>query len=184
MTSGCKKWENVQRLLSINNTSTRSVTYEHKSTHIGNSIPIDGTIARFTCAPYYEKNSVEQRPFVCLDGTRSEPAPKCIALSGQRARENTDKIIGGNSTRQGLFSWHVAIYLNDVIICGGSLLSERVILTAAQCVTHSDGQLHPKENYTIAVGKYFSKIWNNIAVFKSFFVFHQFTHHCCCLLYR
>jgi hypothetical protein len=114
---------------SINNTSTRSVTYEHKSTHIGNSVPIDGTIARFTCAPYYEKNSVEQRPFVCLDGTWSQPAPKCIPVSGQRARENTDKIIGGNSTRQGLFSWHVAIYLNDVIICGGSLLSERAILT-------------------------------------------------------
>jgi hypothetical protein len=99
-------------------------------------------------------------------------------VSGQRAPENTDKIVGGNSTRQGLFPWHVAIYLNDVIICGGSLLSERVILTgesstivncsletiflAAQCVTHSDGQLHPKENYTIAVGKYFSKIWDNI----------------------
>ncbi|KAJ3618905.1 hypothetical protein MTP99_005705 [Tenebrio molitor] len=147
---------------SINNTSTRSVTYEHKSTHIGNSIPIDGTIARFTCAPYYEKDSVEQRPFVCLDGTWSEPAPKCIAVSGQRARENTDKIFGGNATRQGLFPWHVAIYLNDVIICGGSLLSERAILTAAQCVTHSDGQLHPKENYTISVGKYFSKIWDNI----------------------
>ncbi|CAH1365800.1 unnamed protein product, partial [Tenebrio molitor] len=28
--------------------------------------------------------------------------------------------------------------------------------------THSDGQLHPKENYTISVGKYFSKIWDNI----------------------
>jgi hypothetical protein len=45
---------------------------------MGNSIPIDGTIARFTCAPFYEKDSVEQRPCVCLDGTWSQPAPKCV----------------------------------------------------------------------------------------------------------
>jgi secreted trypsin-like serine protease len=146
---------------SINNTSTRSVTYEHKTTHMGNSIPIDGTIARFTCAPFYEKDSVKQRPFVCLDGTWAESAPKCVPVSGQKAREQNQLIIGGSSLKRGLFPWHVAIYMNkDVIICGGSLLSERVILTAAQCVTHSDGQVRPKENYTIAVGKFYSKIWD------------------------
>jgi hypothetical protein len=115
---------------SINNTSTRSVTYEHKTTHMGNSIPIDGTIARFTCAPFYEKDSVKQRPFVCLDGTWAESAPKCVPVSGQKAREQNQLIIGGSSLKRGLFPWHVAIYMNkDVIICGGSLLSERVILT-------------------------------------------------------
>jgi hypothetical protein len=146
---------------SINNTSTRSVTYEHKTTHMGNSIPIDGTIARFTCAPFYEKDSVKQRPFVCLDGTWAESAPKCVPVSGQKAHEQNQLIIGGSSLKRGLFPWHVAIYMNkDVIICGGSLLSERVILTAAQCVTHSDGQVRPKENYTIAVGKFYSKIWD------------------------
>ncbi|XP_068893727.1 uncharacterized protein [Tenebrio molitor] len=150
---------------SINNTSTRSVTYEHKSTHMGNSIPIDGTIARFTCAPFYEKDSVEQRPCVCLDGTWSQPAPKCVPVSGQAVRQQTDKIFGGNSTGLGFFPWHVTIYRSKyIIVCGGSLLSERFVLTAAQCVTHSDGQVRPKENYIIAVGKYFSKIWDRLDI--------------------
>jgi hypothetical protein len=78
---------------SINNTSTRSVTYEHKSTHMGNSIPIDGTIARFTCAPFYEKDSVEQRPFVCLDGTWSQPAPKCVPGQSSKNKMYTKIIV-------------------------------------------------------------------------------------------
>jgi secreted trypsin-like serine protease len=51
-------------------------------------------------------------------------------VSGQKAPEQTQLIVGGSSRERGLFPWHVAIYINeDVIVCGGSLLSERVVLT-------------------------------------------------------
>jgi secreted trypsin-like serine protease len=51
-------------------------------------------------------------------------------VSGQAVRQQTDKIFGGNSTGLGFFPWHVTIYRSKyIIVCGGSLLSERFVLT-------------------------------------------------------
>ncbi|CAG2119520.1 unnamed protein product, partial [Medioppia subpectinata] len=51
-----------------------------------------------------------------------------------------DKIVGGNEASRGQFPYQVLLRMrrrdNRVMICGGSILNERWILTAAHCVTN------------------------------------------------
>lgn len=68
-------------------------------------------------------------------------------------------IINGNTSYSGQFPWHAALfYLSEKkfsYICGGSLLSKNIILTAAHCVTIL-GSTQPisQNNLTVVLGKY------------------------------
>ncbi|KAH0816618.1 hypothetical protein GEV33_006173 [Tenebrio molitor] len=64
---------------SIQNTVTTKVVCEFKGKEIDNCTdPEDGTIAKFKCAPFYEEKSLNLGPLLCVDGTWSRPAPKCV----------------------------------------------------------------------------------------------------------
>lgn len=95
-------------------------------------------------------------------------------MCGIKSIEPQPLIVGGTVVPKGDYPWTVALYHGDNkdFICGGTLISSRLILTGkshrvqteksqkisgATCVTDSDGSLHPKEDYTVAVGKYYSK---------------------------
>ena len=43
------------------------------------------------------------------------------------------RIVMGNSVRVGQIPWMVAIYNHDKFVCGGSIIDERHIITAAHC---------------------------------------------------
>lgn len=43
------------------------------------------------------------------------------------------KIVGGGDASLGQFPWQVALYLNGVFQCGGTLVNNRWVLTSAQC---------------------------------------------------
>ena len=55
-----------------------------------------------------------------------------------RLRSTSSRIVGGKEANKGQFPWLAQIWLkkglSDKFICGGSLISENVLVTAAHCI--------------------------------------------------
>ncbi|XP_049301265.1 trypsin-1-like [Anopheles funestus] len=51
---------------------------------------------------------------------------------------NTLRVIGGNTSDIDRFPWMAALYYRERFTCGGSLINDRYILTAAHCVVRLD----------------------------------------------
>jgi secreted trypsin-like serine protease len=164
---------------SIQNTVRTKVVCEFKNREIVNcSDPFDGTIAKFKCAQFYEEKSLNLDPLLCVNGTWSRPAPKCVPVCGQKSNPSATLIVNGSTAFKGEFPWQAVIYERgespetNVLICSGTLISERIILTgdcfricrlssqayiflAARCVVDLKGELVPKSEFIVAVGKYY-----------------------------
>ena len=54
-------------------------------------------------------------------------------VAKQRSGKIQKPIVGGASATKGFYPWQVAIYYEDDFLCGGSLISEKHVLTAAHC---------------------------------------------------
>ncbi|XP_072946360.1 chymotrypsin-like elastase family member 2A isoform X2 [Epargyreus clarus] len=76
---------------------------------------------------------------------------------GRRKVEHTELIVAGQLSKPGDWPWHVAIYKRDraniKYICGGTLISKAVVLTAAHCVTLTGVPVVP-EILSVILGKY------------------------------
>ncbi|XP_068623972.1 chymotrypsin-like elastase family member 2A [Battus philenor] len=76
---------------------------------------------------------------------------------GRRQIEHTELIVNGADSKPGDWPWHTAIYRvnRNVIkyICGGTLLSEYYVLTAAHCTTVRGEAVLP-ETLNVVLGKY------------------------------
>lgn len=47
---------------------------------------------------------------------------------------NNRRIVGGTDADVGEHTWHAAVALNGLFFCGGALISDRLVITAAHCV--------------------------------------------------
>lgn len=70
--------------------------------------------------------------------------------------------MGGQKVGQGLHPWQVAIYFDGELRCGGSLFSERYILTAAHCFY---GALDQLQLIKIVLGEHDREKFEGIVIF-------------------
>ncbi|XP_071442334.1 modular serine protease-like [Hetaerina americana] len=121
----------------------------------------EGTVATYSCRQFYIPNeNYPNRRSVCQNGAWSKELLKCIPDCGKAVGEVTPLVVNGTAATYGEWPWQVALYVrigghNDVPIswefqCGGSLVAENIVLTAAHCVWNvkTDAML-------AAIGKYY-----------------------------
>lgn len=70
-------------------------------------------------------------------------------LCGRRYIQRSSKVVGGNDTYLGEFPWTVSVRRSDHHHCGGVIVSNKWILTAAHCV-----QSRVPSNFVIRIGEY------------------------------
>lgn len=64
--------------------------------------------------------------------TPSECCPGCVPLVCGRPRM-LNRMVGGQDALEGEWPWQVSIQRNGSHFCGGSLITDRWVLTAAHC---------------------------------------------------
>ncbi|XP_035693695.1 putative inactive serine protease 43 isoform X1 [Branchiostoma floridae] len=83
-------------------------------------------------------------------GQADEPQCGIMGSSSRRRRDGGGiRIIGGEDAGQGVFPWQVSLQMNGRHICGGTLLSNEFVLTAAHCLRSTNAKL-----YTVRVGEW------------------------------
>ncbi|KAI2805029.1 hypothetical protein BLOT_004018 [Blomia tropicalis] len=60
-------------------------------------------------------------------------------------------IVGGEESTPNEWPWAIGIYRYGSFICGGSIINERYIMTAAHCVSRN-GQTQPASSFQVLVG--------------------------------
>jgi len=76
------------------------------------------------------------KPFAAFNNV---PAVKPPAVRGTKAVANcgqskSTKIVGGNEVTPHEYPWQVGLFIDDMYFCGGSIISEDWVLTAAHCM--------------------------------------------------
>ena len=117
-----------------------------------------GTEAEIRCRFGYLKpaNALKSKLTCQESGNWSHVAFKCEAVCGKVARHSVPLQIGGKISNSTEVPWHVGIYMNGTQICGGTIISERLVISAAHCFSVATNNVHivDYENYQVAAGKF------------------------------
>ncbi|XP_066153127.1 modular serine protease-like isoform X2 [Euwallacea fornicatus] len=121
---------------------------------------IEQTELTFKCDPYFESDT-SWTVNKCIGGSWHYPDVRCKEKCGEKRVSATPLIVGGVAVEKGHYPWVVALYSRRETssyshICGGSLLSTSIALTAAHCVTeNNNGAVIHKKFFAVASGKYY-----------------------------
>ncbi|XP_069674297.1 uncharacterized protein [Periplaneta americana] len=61
-----------------------------------------------------------------------------LHLGHRRTSDAEERIVGGTDAQLHEFPWQVAIFLDDLFFCGGALINDQFVLTAAHCLMTRD----------------------------------------------
>lgn len=113
------------------------------------------TRATVACQNGYEKFGSSVQVLNCNSHGQWEPLPQpCTPICGQEAPEGVPLIVGGHEVNIVKAPWHAIIYEEQNLICGGTILNARVILSAMHCFWNRTGnQPRDKSIFRVAVGK-------------------------------
>ncbi|CAG9134477.1 unnamed protein product [Plutella xylostella] len=85
---------------------------------------------------------------------------------GRVTPESTQLVAGGVSAKHGELPWHVGVYKKTTEpykqICGGSIVTQTLVISAAHCFWDDTLKLQEAKNYAVAAGKIY-KPWSEPA---------------------
>ncbi|XP_050359448.1 modular serine protease-like isoform X3 [Nymphalis io] len=92
--------------------------------------------------------------------------PTCLAKCGTPTPRAEPLVAGGRVAERGDFPWHAALHRRAdgtgddyEQICGGSLLNEWTVVTAAHCVwSNDDRRVMPVKHFMVATGKLYREL--------------------------
>nr|AAV91432.2 serine protease 1 [Lonomia obliqua] len=100
----------------------------------------------------------------CIDGSWNYVAT-CVPECGKVTPQGEKLILDGWSAKHGDHPWHVGIYRKTenpyVQICGGTLVTQGTVISAAHCFWNDQEKIEPAENYALGVGKIYWA-WNHL----------------------
>lgn len=95
---------------------------------------IVGTVAYITCGSYYDfpsESSYLSQKLTCLStGVWDKVAIRCKPRCGRVTQSATAYVVGGKKAKNiAEVPWTAAIYKRDVLICGGTIISEKLVVS-------------------------------------------------------
>ncbi|XP_018016266.1 brachyurin-like [Hyalella azteca] len=85
-----------------------------------------------------------RRPDVGLDSQPSR-LTEANSVAGCGPTKDASRIVGGTEAVPHSFPWQVALFIDDIYFCGGSLISDEWVLTAGHC-------LHEAQSVVVVAG--------------------------------
>ena len=115
----------------------------------------------FDQRPAQDSNNLSHRNHLNTeDGSKAKKSDKIMQpeFCGKSLFADGSRIVGGTDASHGQFPWNCQIWARKKInsnfefICGGTLINEKVIVTAAHCIRHKN-----MKRYVVKIGSRFIK---------------------------
>ncbi|XP_070558976.1 clotting factor C-like isoform X2 [Ptychodera flava] len=113
---------------------------------------------------YYKLSGSKQR--TCIDGEWDGRQPTCVPVCGKKSVNRQEYVVHGNASTLGEWPWQAAIKrlvrlpgqseASLYLVCGGALIDERWVITAAHCVTYREStDVTDTDHVKVSLGKHY-----------------------------
>ncbi|XP_039281799.1 modular serine protease isoform X3 [Nilaparvata lugens] len=146
------------------NTLDLECTYKGQAVSCVDDVRV-GTQAAIACKQgFITDRNYEMRNHCLKTGKWKYVMYDCAPICGVTEKGNEELVDSTESIDAVKAPWNAAIYLADnatfTLMCGGALISEQFILTAAKCVKDEKGSLRSASSLRVALAKTY-RDWND-----------------------